>query len=358
MVLPVLFPLLQSAAWCSRGLFSSGARTPVPLTMSATSTPPSDLLQLQSMALPLLEAASNQVMLPGDAVTIRLHDAPREWAHAIDHSLQHCDGLVGQLLCMKKATHNNGFTVASWLPVLRVVETRRQGGAGGSAGSSEVHPQTVKLVCIGRARLRHSSGLASAEAGHEFNAAPLAEYADAPLRRDELDTADRYVREIDVLSQQYGSLKTKLQALGPEELVFRQPDDYSMTYRGSSLRGEPTLCADYMRRSGQLRDVLQPQQSAADGDGSAGEGAECAVSSLHALHELWNVQHEHAAEVQLASFAACSWFGPITRLRAAQCQTTLGRLRLARGALTKLKQREAAKLALRQVEVMSMPELE
>lgn len=102
-------------------------------------------------------------------------------------------GLVGQLLCMKKATHNNGFTVASWLPVLRVVETRRQGGAGGSAGSSEVHPQTVKLVCIGRARLRHSSGLASAEAGHEFNAAPLAEYADAPLRRDELDTADRYV---------------------------------------------------------------------------------------------------------------------------------------------------------------------
>ena len=54
------------------------------------------------MALPLLEAASNQVMLPGDAVTIRLHDAPREWAHAIDHSLLHCDGLVGQLLCMKK----------------------------------------------------------------------------------------------------------------------------------------------------------------------------------------------------------------------------------------------------------------
>ena len=102
-------------------------------------------------------------------------------------------GLVGQLLCMKKATHNNGFTVASWLPMLRVVETRRQGGAGGSAGSSKVHLQTVKLVCIGRARLRHSSGLASAEAGHEFNAAPLAEYADVPLRRDELDTADRYV---------------------------------------------------------------------------------------------------------------------------------------------------------------------
>ena len=101
MVLLVLFPLLvlQSAAWCSRGLFSSGARTPVPLTMSATSTPPSDLLQLQSMALPLLEAASNQVMLPGDAVTIRLHDAPREWAHAIDHSLQHCDGAT---LCRKR----------------------------------------------------------------------------------------------------------------------------------------------------------------------------------------------------------------------------------------------------------------
>ena len=51
----------------------------------------------------------------------------------------------------------------------------------------------------------------------------------------------------------------------------------------------------HMHRSGQLRDVLQPKQGGADGDGSAGE---CAASSLHALHELWNVQHEHAAEVQ------------------------------------------------------------
>ena len=166
------------------------------------------------------------------------------------------------------------------------------------------------------------------------------------------------MREIDALSQQYASLKTKMQALGPEELVFRQPDDYSMTYRGSSLRGEPTLCADYMRRcgrhtrssccrtarregrvivtyttihhgstvvtrchmhmhmhmhhrSGQLRGVLRPKKGAADGDGSDGDGsdgdgstgegadgAECAASSLHALHKLWNVQHEHAAEVQ------------------------------------------------------------
>ena len=115
-------------------------------------------------------------------------------------------------------------------------------------------------------------------------------------------------------------------------------------------------------RSRILRRVVRPQQSSADGDGSTGEGAECAeqcaASSLRALHELWNVQHEHEAEVQLASFAACSWFGPMTRLRAAQCQNTLGRLRLARGAFTKLKQREAAKLALRQVEVMNMPELE
>ena len=60
--------------------------------MSATSTPSSDLLQLNSMALPLLEAASNQVMLPGDAVTITLPDAPKEWTRAIDHSLQSCDG--------------------------------------------------------------------------------------------------------------------------------------------------------------------------------------------------------------------------------------------------------------------------
>ena len=112
-------------------------------------------------------------------------------------------------------------------------------------------------------------------------------------------------------------------------------------------------------RSRILRRVVRPQQTSADGDGNTGEDAaqglaagtlrwesggggegaecaeqcaeQCAASSLRALHELWNVQHEHEAEVQLASFAACSWFGPMTRLRAAQCQNTLGRLRLARG---------------------------
>ena len=63
------------------------------------------------------------------------------------------------------------------------------------------------------ARLRHSCGLASAEKGHAFNAAPLAEYADAVLLCNELTTADRYVREIDELSQQYVALKNKLQAL-------------------------------------------------------------------------------------------------------------------------------------------------
>ena len=75
----------------------------------------------------------------------------------------------------------------------------------------------------------------------------------------------------------------------------------TLTLRVTGIRGPYTIATQrhmHMHRSGQLRDVLQPQQSAADGDGSAGEGAECAVSSLHALHELWNVQHEHAAEVQ------------------------------------------------------------
>ena len=52
-------------------------------------------------------------------------------------------GLVGQLLCMKKATHNNGFTVASWLPVLRVVEARRQGGAAAGPRPSTPSERTT-----------------------------------------------------------------------------------------------------------------------------------------------------------------------------------------------------------------------
>ena len=40
----------------------------------------------------------------------------------------------------------------------------------------------------------------------------------------------------------------KLQPLVPEKVVPRQPDDYSMTYRGSSL--QRNVSADFMRRCG------------------------------------------------------------------------------------------------------------
>ena len=119
--------LLQSTAWCSRGLFAS-VRTPVPpVLMSATSTPSSDLLQLNSMALPLLEAASNQVMLPGDAVTITLPDAPKEWTRAIDHSIQSCDGAA-----VRRKTGLSG----GWRCWLRLARSLRRPGARSGAETS------------------------------------------------------------------------------------------------------------------------------------------------------------------------------------------------------------------------------
>ena len=75
------------------------------------------------------------------------------------------------------------------------------------------------------------------------------------------------------------------------------------------------------------------------------------AASLEALHEQWNVRCEREAELQLASFAACGWFGPLTRTQAGHCQSTLTRLRLARKGLTKMQQFESAKLSLARLEL-------
>ena len=76
------------------------------------------------MALPLLEAASNQVMLPGDAVTITLPDAPKEWTRAIDHSFQSCDGAAVR----RKTGLSGGWRC--WLRLARSLSTLMQQGGG------------------------------------------------------------------------------------------------------------------------------------------------------------------------------------------------------------------------------------
>ena len=198
------------------------------------------------------------------------------------------------------------------------------------------------MVCIGRARLRHSDGLAAAEAGYDFNVSPLAEYTDVRMTEDEMQTAERYVNEIDELSQQYILLKTRLQALDAQRepvVAPAIPGQRQEVGRGHRLKGEGEQTL--RQRTAERHDVLVRYVASED------------PSAMRGLHALWDVEGERAAELQLASFASCSYFGPITRLRAAQCQGTLERLRLARGGLRKLKQTEAAKLALRKIEIVS-----
>ena len=61
-------------------------------------------------------------------------------------------------------------------------------------------------------------------------------------------------------------------------------------------------------------------------------------SSLAELHVLWNVADEAQAELHLASFATCGWFGPVTRLKASQGQSTASRLEMALEELTRWRQ--------------------
>ena len=52
------------------------------------------------------------------------------------------------------------------------------------------------------------------------------------------------------------------------------------------------------------------------------------------------------AELQLASFAACGWFGPRTWAFAMQCQSTSARLAVTRNALLENERRGRAMLAI------------
>lgn len=295
--------------------------------------------------LPLLSCARDKLMLPGDVLEMPVVDD--ESRSLIEHSLRQWDGELGQLLVVNHSEHNRGTAVLQWIPLLQIMEVRMC--------CQECERITwFAAKCVGRVKLRHADGLCFSRPGHGFNVADVTRHSDTPMTRGEMDEAEAVIEEIRTLRQHVLDLRGQLQTLRSERVRLPPPKagpawDAVTTHRAQQIearRRERSLAPAQLeqgslrQRTGRLREVLV--QRGMD---------EPPAASLQALHELWNVDSEEAAEMHLASFAACGWFGPLSRTQAGQCQSTLARLRLVRKGLVKMQHFEFAKLSVARLDM-------
>jgi hypothetical protein len=285
--------------------------------------------------LGLITCDSQEVMTPGDTGAISLHSGRH--AAIVDHANRHSQGHLGMLLI------SGASSVASWMPLLRIVETRD--------GASSAHPW-AEVRCVGRVKLRNPEELrelSAAAMGEHALTARVAEYADATMTDETIRAAEDAVGHLIVLRSSCLDLMAQLSACSAAAAgapqCFDRDLEVSRAQRLEMGRRErlqaPACIAEGSlgERTGRLRNVL------------ARRGLDEAPSqTLEDYYTLWNVADEREACLQLVSFAVCGWFGPHTRTQAVRCRSTASRLELARRVLRQRKQLLSAKLALHRLE--------
>ena len=256
-------------------------------------------------AMPLIPVQVDEIMLPGDERELSLHSALIANAMESDDCMAMLPLVVGSTSSESKMVH----TVAEWMPLLRVKDV--------AVSSSVVNFGRVRLLCIGRVRLRCSDGLyVLPDGGSHQEPAPVTRYADDPLSVYELAAAGERVHEIESLRESCISLDAKLK----------------QTKSAPALLSPSILERSLATKTDALHDQLLH------------------ACSVDELRERWavgsDVRGDLARRMQVASFAASGWFGPRTRAYAAQCQSTVQRLELARDALKQREQWGQAMLAV------------
>lgn len=316
----MLWPALASASVILR-------TSPVLMTASALDV---------ATELPLLPVDVDGILLPGDVRRFELQDIRH--LELVEQALVRSDRCFAQLPVVSNSgqerLRNGVYTVAEWMPLLQI-----------DAASYVPGSVSAVVTCTGRVQLRCADKLY------------VAPHDDGIVTTVQTGAVTSYVDE-KMTSAQLGESRALLCEI---EDLRRSCAQLDVPLIGSLDR--PTASALSVLRAAEQQPLMPPPPPAAAADLSNAPLTEQA-RQLHmhlacvgvgapgyaeALHDLWEVSGEAEAQLQLASFVACGWFGRRTRTYAAQCKSTPQRLRLVRDALLERERRAVAVRALRGV---------
>ena len=285
----------------------------------------------EALTLPLLPSRLSELLLPGEVRIFPPHRLSAELADSC---------CVAQLPIVSQQ-ENGVHTVADWMPLLRL-DCLRNEDEGSSA--------TMRATCIGRVKPRCADGLyvpslckgpgdgadASSRSTSAY-VAPVARYTDAAMTKEERQLAETCREDIEHLRQSCLDIEALLGGCTRNAADPPRTFERSLNAPGILSGLPPGLRLQSL--SARTQELLeQLGRVPLTGRSSLPEGSQ--------LNVLSDVDTSHEADLLVASFAAAGWYGTRTRTYAAQCRSTLDRLRVVHTALQRTESQGLAMLAL------------
>lgn len=217
------------------------------------------------------------------------------------------------------------------MPLLQIMEIREPSDAGGMEDAV-----WCQVKCVGRALLDTEPVHADVDAGCFLHAQATCAIDDSDAEED-LIPMGPLLQDVRAGLSACREAERRLEQQGPPPRPLDSLGDL-LSYGCASHHKRPALEATLDEVIAARRDVLQ--QRGLD---------EAPATSLRGLHEVWNVQCELEAHLQLVSWASCAWLDGEERIDAGRSSSPFDRLDIAVAGLRRRERALQTQLALERV---------